>query len=64
MPLSSGLIIGGCNWMIKSGEIKVGIINKCSILTDFRHPAPFDFKLLKNLDIMLVNSVIPDKSPL
>eukprot|EP00347_Sterkiella_histriomuscorum_P005551 403356179 len=57
-PLSSGMHIGSCNWILNVGQQKIGLLSNSSEEGDFRYPLYFNAEALQDLDLLLVGSVV------
>ncbi|CDW78963.1 integrator complex subunit 9-like [Stylonychia lemnae] len=62
-PLSSGLHLGSCNWLLEIGQHRVGILSNSSEEGDFRYPLYFNVEdLFKNLDVLIVGSILKQQN--
>lgn len=57
--MPNGLHMGTANWRLDIGTHKLGILNRSSVESEFRHPLNINLNLLEGIDVLLVNSVIP-----
>lgn len=54
-PLSSGHMIGSCNWLITSDHEKIAYLSSSSTLTT--HPRPVDIKPMFNSDLVILSNL-------
>ncbi|ORZ02171.1 beta-lactamase-like protein [Syncephalastrum racemosum] len=50
----SGMSLGSANWLLQTVNSKIVLVNASSALRD-RHPAPIDFDIMDNADVVLVS---------
>ncbi|KAI1283062.1 Integrator complex subunit 9 [Halotydeus destructor] len=54
-PLSSGHLIGSCNWLLNTHHEKIAYVSSSSTLTT--HPKPIEYGPLKNADLLIMNNL-------
>lgn len=53
---SSGYCLGSSNWLLEASSKKIAFLSPSSLYTSL-HPAPFDFDIFKQADVIIVGGI-------
>jgi integrator complex subunit 9 len=56
VPYSSGYSLGSANWLLETSFKRIAFLSSSSLYTNL-HPAPFDFDIVKDADIIVVSDL-------